>query len=525
MSSKPVVLIIMDGWGVAAPSRGNATTLARLPFFDYILANYPTMTLEAAGLSVGLPWGEMGNSEVGHLTIGSGRIVYQSLTRITQAVESGAFFKNTAFLSAIEHVKKHNSKLHVIGLLGLGGVHAHQMHMEALMQLAQDNGVPETYLHLFLDGRDAARNSATQYLDILQQRIADKKYGRIASMVGRHWAMDRDNKWERTKRAYDLLTTGVASLRGSDPMQMIKESYQREVYDEEIEPMVITDNDQPVATIGDNDAIIFFNFRADRARQLTQAFLADDFTKFDRPTKLNNLCFVTMTEYQKDLPALVAYPREYIREPLAKVVSDSGTLQLHVAETEKYAHVTFFINGMQEAGFPGEDRVLIPSPLVESYASTPSMSGQLITEAVIKGLEQDKYGLMIVNFANPDMVSHTGEIEASITALEADDQYLKEIVTATLSRDGTVVITADHGNCEEVIKLQTGELDKEHSTRPVPLIIINNQMQGKYPPVTREQMHLLKSRGTLTDVAPTVLGLMNLSKPKEMTGINLIKII
>ncbi|MFA6198408.1 MAG: 2,3-bisphosphoglycerate-independent phosphoglycerate mutase [Patescibacteria group bacterium] len=525
MSSNPVVLIIMDGWGVAAPSRGNTTTLARLPFFDYILANYPTMTLEAAGLSVGLPWGEMGNSEVGHLTIGSGRIVYQSLTRITQAIESGAFFKNSAFLSAIEHVKKNQSKLHLIGLLGLGGVHAHQMHMESLLQLAQDNGVPETYLHLFLDGRDAARNSATQYLEILQQRITEKKYGRIASLVGRYWAMDRDNKWERTKRAYDLLTAGTADVRGTDPMALIKESYQREVYDEEIEPTLITDGDQPVATIGDNDAVIYVNFRADRARQLTQAFVTDDFKGFERTKKLANLCFVTMTEYQKDLPVLVAYPREYIREPLAKVVSDSGAKQLHVAETEKYAHVTFFINGMQEASFPGEDRVLIPSPLVDSYAKTPSMSGQLITEAVVKGLNQGDYGLIIVNFANPDMVSHTGDIQASIAALEADDQYLKEIVTTALSHDGTVAITSDHGNCEEVMKLQTGELDKEHSTRPVPLIIINNQLQGKYPPITRDQMYTLKSRGTLTDVAPTVLGLMHLNKPKEMTGINLIKII
>ncbi len=525
MTSKPVVLLIMDGWGVAAPSKGNALTLAQTPFFDYLLKNYPCMLLEASGISLGLPWGEMGNSEVGHLSIGAGKIVFQSLARITKAIESGEFFKNKAFLTAIEHVKRNKSKLHLVGLLGLGGVHAHQLHLESLMQLAQDHGLDNVYLHLFLDGRDAARNSAEKFLVSLQERINDKKYGKIATLSGRFWSMDRDNKWDRTKKGYDMLTQAKAEYKSDDPLKAIQESYERGVYDEEFEPTVITENGQPVATVQDNDAIIFFNFRADRGRQMTQAFVEDDFEGFDRGKKIDNLFYVTMTEYKKGLPVEIAFTRDHVREPLAKVISDNNMKQLHVAETEKYAHITFFINGLREKPFPNEDRVLVPSPLVDSYAKTPAMSGKQVTQAVVEGLDKKQYDFIIANFANPDMVSHTGNLSATIQALEADDVFQEEIITKTLEQKGTVIITADHGNCEEVIKLQTGEPDKEHSTRPVPCLFINDQLKGVTQPVTRDQLYTLQSRGTLVDIAPTVLALLGLEKPREMVGINLLRLV
>ncbi len=525
MTSKPVVLIIMDGWGVAAPSKGNATTLAHMPFIDYLLENYPAVLLEAGGISVGLPWGEMGNSEVGHLTIGAGKTVYQSLARITKAVESGEFFKNSAFLMALEHIKHNNGKLHLIGLLGYGGVHAHQLHLESLMQLAQDQGLANVYLHLFLDGRDTPRKSAFKFLKSLQERIHERSYGKIASLCGRFWSMDRDNKWERTQRGYQLLRDGKAEYTSEDPAQAIQASYDRGIYDEELEPTLITESGQPVATIQDNDAVIYFNFRADRGRQLTQAFVEDDFEGFARGQKPKNLFFVTMTEYKKDLPVQVAFPREYVREPLAKVVSENNGKQLHVAESEKYAHVTFFINGLQEKSFDGEERVLIPSPLVDTYAKTPAMSSEQITKAVLTGLRKNEYSLVIVNFANPDMVAHTGNLQATIQALEADDTFLEKIITHVLDQDGTVIITADHGNAEEVVKLQTGEPDKEHSCRSVPCLIINNALKGRTPPLTRDRLYTLQSRGTLVDVAPTVLAIMGLQKPREMVGINLLKVL
>ncbi|MDP3964818.1 MAG: 2,3-bisphosphoglycerate-independent phosphoglycerate mutase [bacterium] len=525
MSSNPVVLIIMDGWGVAAPSKGNAFTLAQTPFLEYMLENYPAMLLEAGGVSVGLPWGEMGNSEVGHLSIGAGKIVFQSLARVTKAIESGEFFKNRAFQMAIEHVKKNKSNLHLMGLLGTGGVHAHQLHIESLMQLAQDQGVPDVYLHLFLDGRDAPQKSADKFLTSLIERMREKKYGQIASLSGRFWAMDRDQKWERTEKSYHAIVHGQSESMSDDVFVSLYDSYERKIYDEEFAPTVITKDGKPLAPIQDNDAVIFYNFRTDRPRQLTEAFVADEFAHFDRGKKLENLLFVTMTEYKKDWPVQVAFPPEYVREPLAKTISDAGKKQLHVAETEKYAHVTFFINGLQEKRFPGEDRVLVPSPLVDSYAKTPEMSGEKVAKAVVEGIQKDEYSFIVVNFANPDMVAHTGNLQATIRGLEADDRYLESIVTAALEKNGTVLITSDHGNCEELVKLQTGEMDKEHSSRPVPLLLINQQFKGKYPPVARDRMYTLQSRGTLVDVAPTVLGLLGIEKPREMVGINLLKLI
>ncbi len=525
MISKPVVLIIMDGWGVAAPSKGNAVTLAQTPFLDYLLENYPVMLLEASGVSLGLPWGEMGNSEVGHLSIGAGKIVFQSLARVTKAIETGEFFKNKAFLTAIEHVKRNKSRLHLMGLLGLGGVHAHQLHLESLMQMAKDHGLDNVYLHLFLDGRDSPRDSASKFLENLQTTISEQGFGKIASLSGRFWSMDRDKKWDRTQKSYEMLTEGKADNYSDDPAQAIQASYKKKIFDEEFNPTVITENEQPVAPIQDNDAVIFFNFRADRARQLSQAFVEDNFDGFKRRAKLNNIFFVSMTEYKKDLPAEIAFTRERIREPLAKVISEADLKQLHVAETEKYAHVTFFINGLREQNFPGEDRVLVPSPLVDTYAKTPAMSSEQVTQAVLEGLEKKIYSFILVNYANPDMVSHTGDLNATIKALEIDDKYHEKIVAKVLELGGTLLITADHGNCEEVIKLQTGEPDKEHSTRPVPCLIINNSLKGKFPPASRDQLYTLQSRGTLIDIAPTIISLLGLNKPREMVGINLLRLI
>lgn len=526
MTSKPVVLIIMDGWGVAAPSRGNAATLARMPFLDTVYESFPTLLLEASGISVGLPWGEMGNSEVGHLTIGSGKIVYQSLARITQAIESGEFFKNPKFLEAIAHVKKNNSRLHLMGLLGIGGVHSHQAQLESLMQMAQDNGLDQVYVHVFLDGRDLPRNSGLGFLKGLQQRIQDRNFGQIADVSGRFWAMDRDMKWERTEAVYRLLTEPTAFRTAADPASALQQSYDQKVYDEEFEPTRIQAPTQtePIL-IQDNDAVIFYNFRADRARQLSQAFVAPEFSGFTRQRRLNNLYFVTMTEYQKGLPAQVAFPREYIHEPLAKVISDHGLRQLHIAETEKYAHVTFFLNGLREQSFPGEERILVQSPLVDSYAKTPAMSSQQLVEKTVAGIESGHYQFIVVNFANPDMVGHTGNLEATVAALEADDLYLKQIIAAAWKKDATVLITADHGNCEEVVKLQTGEPDKEHSARSVPCILIDRAFEGSFPPAQRSQLYQMQSRGTLMDVAPTVLALLGLPKPPEMNGINLLNLL
>ncbi|HOZ36694.1 MAG TPA: 2,3-bisphosphoglycerate-independent phosphoglycerate mutase [bacterium] len=520
MNSKPVVLIILDGWGVAAPTVGNAVTEARPEYWDYLLKTYPSTLLQASGEAVGLPWGKMGNSEVGHLTIGAGQIFLQSLEKINREISTGDFFDNQAFAKAINHVKNNDSNLHLVGLIGDGGVHAHQGHLLALLELAAKNNLQaKTYLHLFLDGRDTAKDSGLAFLEEIIGTIKKISCGQVASVGGRYYGMDRNKNWERTEKAY-LAIVGAGKKTNEDSVAVLKESYAQGIFDEEFEPITVTRDGKMVTEVQDNDAIIFFNFRADRARQLTQAFMADDFQGFERK-KINNLLFVGFSEYEKGLPIEVAFPKPVIDWPLARIISDNGKKQLHVAETEKYAHVTFFLNGLREEPFIGEDRILVSSPDVTSYDQQPEMSSYLIRDEVTNGIRSDQYDFMVVNFASPDMVGHTGNLDASKLAVKAVDKCLAEIVEEVVGRGGQVVITADHGNIEEIINLETKRIDKEHSNFPVPVILASQQYRGRFSERDNRELYNLKIRGALVDIAPTILSMLGLPKPETMIGIDL----
>jgi len=522
---KPVVLIILDGWGIAPPSRSNAIALAKTPTIDNLIKTYPALSLQAAGEAVGLSWGEMGNSEVGHLNLGSGKLVYQNLPRINKAITDGDFFSNKKFLAAINHVRRNNSKLHLVGLVSSGGVHSSMDHFYALVELCQKEKLKNQVLvHAILDGRDMPYNSGLDFVAEANSRLVDSKIGKIASVSGRFYALDRDNHWERLVLAYNAMVNGEAENFFGDPVEAVKASYNKKIYDEEFIPTVITEHGQPVGRVSHQDAVIFFNFRADRARELTKAFVLPGFAKFPREY-LSGLYFVTMTEYEKDLPVEVAFPPETIDTPLAKVIAEAGLKQLHIAETEKYAHVTFFFNGGQEKAFVGEERILIPSPRVDSYADKPEMSAKEITQRAIKEIMAKRYDFIVMNFANGDMVSHTGDLKATIKACEAVDNGVKKIVEATLAHNGVVVITADHGNAEELINLQSGNMDKEHSTYPVPLIIVGRHWEGKTgggADSPNSDLSLVKPAGLLSDVAPTILKIMDLPKPDDMTGRSLL---
>lgn len=524
---KPVVLVILDGWGVAPDAPGNAITQAKLPNFKKYIATYPAMTLMASGESVGLMWGEIGNSEVGHTNLGSGFIFYQTCPRISKAIADGAFYKNEAFLKTIEHVKKNRSKLHIMGLVSSGGVHSHIEHLFGLLELAKREKIKEVYIHIFLDGRDTIYNSGKGFVQELLDKV--KELGikaKIASLSGRFYAMDRDNHWERIEKAFKAMALGESDMKASDPIKAIEQSYKNKVYDEEFVPTVIVERDKPIAKIEDNDGIIFFNFRSDRARQISECFILPDFSKFERGVNYKKIFFCGMYLYDKDLPldTVAFYPSE-IKEPLAKVLSDAKLKQLHIAETEKYAHVTYFFNGGQEDPFPGEDRIVIPSPRVASFAEKPEMSALKVTDAVVKAISENKYDFIVINFANPDIVGHTSDLKATIRAVEIADKCLGKIVTLVLSKNGVVLVTADHGNAEELQNIKTGEIDKEHSTNPVPFIIIGNEWEGKnvgLPDTVGNDLSLVQPSGILADIAPTILNIMGVKKPEDMTGTSLI---
>lgn len=521
--SRPVVLLILDGWGVAPPNRGNAISLAQTPVFDELVCTYPTMLLQASGEAVGLPWGEMGNSEVGHMNIGAGKILYQNLPRITRAITDGSFFANPAFLRATAHAQAQHSALHLAGMLSSGGIHSFHEHLYALLELCRQQGVPRVFLHLFLDGRDTPYNSAKNFVTKLQAETAKVQLGTIASMAGRSWAMDRDHHWDRTEQVYRMMTEGKAEHNTEDPVQALEASYKERVYDEEFPPTVMTDADgKPVAKVNDHDAVIFFNFRNDRMRQITQAFVEPSFAGFSRPQQRKDVFVVTMTEYAAGLPVTVAFPPEYVERPLARLLSEQGLRQLHIAETEKYAHVTFFLNGGREAPFPNEERVLIPSPSVPSYDQRPEMSAGLVTERVAGTLQNGNADFIAVNFANADMVGHTGNLPAIVKAVETLDRCIGEIVRAALAKNGMVIITADHGNAEEAMNLQTGAINKEHSANPVPLILVASEWQGKGLP-EGQALSTLTPMGFLADVAPTILAMMGIAQPDEMTGRSLVR--
>ncbi|OGC41894.1 phosphoglycerate mutase (2,3-diphosphoglycerate-independent) [candidate division WOR-1 bacterium RIFOXYD2_FULL_41_8] len=523
---KPVVLLILDGWGVAQSGPGNPIEAATTPYLDEIVSSFPTMTVLASGEAVGLSWGEMGNSEVGHFTIGAGRIFYQTFPRINLSIQNGGFFENEVLLAAAEHVKKSRKTLHIMGILSPGNVHGSDAHIHALLEFAKRQELSNVVVHVFTDGRDTKFNSSVDFIRQLQDKISELGVGRIGSISGRFYAMDRDNRWDRVEKAYNVIVGQSTGNTCNDPVKALEDSYAAEVYDEEFVPTVVVGSDgQPVGPVKDGDAIIFANFRPDRARQITTAFVDPSFSKFDRQ-QVSELFFGTMAEYEKDLPVRVVFPPEMIDVCLAQVISAAGLKQLHIAETEKYAHVTFFLNGKREEEFPGETRVIIPSPRVSSYDQAPEMSTIKITERILQEIEKGEFDVIISNFANADMVGHTGNFEATKLGCETIDQCVGRIVNTVLPRGGVVVITADHGNGEEVLNLQTGEMDKEHSTNPVPFIVIGEHWRGQAAPGGGEgiggDLSLMTPVGMLADTAPTILKLLGIEKPEGMTGSPLI---
>ena len=517
---KPVILLILDGFGIAPAGLGNAIAEANMPVFHRLISRYPAMTVQANGPAVGLSWGEMGNSEVGHLTIGAGRIFYQSLPRINLSIEAGDFFQQPTFKKALEHAKTNKGTLHLMGLVSPGNVHASQEHLYALLELCQREGFKKVMIHAFLDGRDAIYNSAQGFIQELEAKIEQLGVGTIATIAGRYYAMDRDNRWDRIQLAYDAMVQGAGPTARSAE-EAIQRSYAAQVFDEQIVPTVMTDaKGKPLGTVKEGDSVIFFNFRPDRARELTKAMVLPAFDKFPR-TWMKDLFFVTFTEYEKDLPVEVTYPPQLVDQCLAKIISDAGLTQLHIAETEKYAHVTFFLNGMREEEFPGETRVIIPSPSVASYDKQPEMSVFAISDRVVKETMAGTYDFIVINFANADMVGHTGNEEATMKACEAIDKAMGLIVDAALAVGGAIVITADHGNAEEVKNLVTGAMDKEHSTNPVPFIVVSKELEGVKAPggdVESGDLALESPIGMLADTAPTVLKLLGVAQPPEMTG-------
>ena len=503
MSKKPTVLMILDGFGLNEKTEGNAIAQAKTPVIDRLMKDYPFVKGNASGLAVGLPDGQMGNSEVGHLNMGAGRIVYQELTRITKEISDGDFFKNQALLDGMENVKKNGSDLHLYGLLSNGGVHSHITHLFGLLEMAKKEGVENVYVHCFLDGRDTAPTSGKEFIEELEAKMKEIGVGKIASISGRYYAMDRDNRWDRVEKAYKVLTTGEGETAESAVAAM-EASYAKDVTDEFFVPTAITENGKPIATIKDNDTVIFFNFRPDRARELTHAFVDTTFDGFARNEDLK-IPFATMTQYEKGMNVEIAYKPESLTNTLGEYISKLGYTQLRIAETEKYAHVTFFFNGGIEQPYEGEDRILVPSPKVATYDLQPEMSAIEVTDKVVEAILSKKYDFIILNYANGDMVGHTGVMEAAVKAVETVDTCVGRFVDAIKQVGGTVCITADHGNAEKMLDEETKEAFTAHTTNPVPFIVVSDKVKEV-------------KDGALCDIAPTLLKLAGLEVPAEMTG-------
>jgi 2,3-bisphosphoglycerate-independent phosphoglycerate mutase len=511
MSKKPTVLMILDGYGINERAEGNAIKIAKTPVMDLLYKKYPHSKGYASGLDVGLPKGQMGNSEVGHLNIGAGRIVYQELTRISKAIEDGDFFKNPDLTAAMENCIKNNSSLHIMGLLSDGGVHSHNTHLYALIKMAKENGIKNVYIHAFLDGRDTPPTSGKEYLKELEEEIRNIGAGKIATISGRYYAMDRDKRWDRIEKAYDAMMEGCGNKAVSSE-ECIDNSYAAGVNDEFVVPTVIVDeNGQPVGRMEENDSVIFFNFRPDRARQITRAIVDESFDGFERKKVLKNVFFVCFTRYDDTLPNVhIAFKPQVLNNTLGEYISSLGLKQLRTAETEKYAHVTFFFNGGVEEPNPGEDRILVPSPKVATYDLKPEMSAVEVCDVLVENILSDKYDLIIVNFANSDMVGHTGVLEAAVKAVETVDECVGRAVDALIEVGGQMIICADHGNSDQMIDYETGEPMTAHTTNPVPLILVN-YTDG-----------IGIKDGRLCDIAPTLLDMMDLPKPSEMTGESLL---
>lgn len=508
----PYAMVVLDGFGLNPGAAGNAVEAARTPNLDQLRSRWPTCVIRTSGLDVGLPDGQMGNSEVGHTNIGAGRIVYQELTRISKAIADGDFFGNPALQAAMDNAKR-GGALHLFGLLSDGGVHSHDTHLYALLDMAKRNGLSRVFVHCFFDGRDVPPDSALGFVKDLSDRLERLGTGRIATLMGRYYAMDRDNRWDRVERAYRAMTAGEG-LRASDPVRAVSDSYSRGIMDEFVEPTVLEEPDgRPVTTIRNGDSVIFFNFRPDRAREITRAFLQPDFRGFPRPGDALSLVYVCMTQYDAtfaDFPGLrVAFFPQSLDNPLGDIVSRSGRTQLRIAETEKYAHVTFFFNGGVEREFPGEDRVLISSPKVATYDLKPEMSAPEVAEEAERRIRSGRYDLVVLNFANCDMVGHTGVFEAAVKAVETVDAGVGRVVGAVLDMGGIAMVTADHGNAEQMVDPETGGPFTAHTSLPVPLILAG-----------REGISLRDGR--LADLAPTLLDLMGLAKPADMTGTSLV---
>lgn len=522
---KPVVLIILDGWGVTQPYSGNAISQANIANINSYISQYPAMTLRASGEAVGLPWGESGNSEVGHLNLGLGKIFYQNLPKINKSISDNSFYQNEALLSAFSHVKKNRSKLHLLGLISSGNVHSSIDHLEALIAFAKEQGIEQLFIQAILDGRDTPYNSGLDFVKRIEQSLANNSLGEIASLSGRFYAMDRDNHWDRTAKAYEAMVLGKGNQNQS-ATAAITESYEKKIFDEEFTPTVICKNDgTPKGLVEDGDAVIFFNFRADRTRQITKAFVLPGLIKFKRDKFLKNLSFICFTEYEKALPVQIAFLPEIIEQTLGKTISQAGLSQLRIAETEKYAHVTYFFNGGDETKSLNEDHILVSSPGVVSYDLKPEMSASEVTDRLVKEINNDKYDFILVNFANADMVGHTGNLKATIKAVEFIDKCVDKIVKSTLIKDGVVFITADHGNAECMFNMRTGMIDKEHSNNSVPFIVVGKQYEGKSlnkQDAPGGDLSMVQSQGVLSDVAPTILKVMGIEKPEEMTGRSLV---
>lgn len=508
---KPVLLLIFDGWGYREDPTYNAIAAANTPCWDRLQANYAHTLISASGYDVGLPDQQMGNSEVGHMNLGAGRVVYQELTRIDKAISDGTFFENSTLVSACKVCHNNQKALHIMGLLSPGGVHSHESHILALMTLAKQQGISKIYLHAFLDGRDTPPQSALASITAVENHCKGLDAGQIASLVGRYYAMDRDNRWERVEKAYDLLTSGQANFHAATASEGLAMAYERGETDEFVQPTAIHAANMPVIKIEDGDTVVFMNFRADRARQLTRAFLTPDFSHFARKVVPSLTAFLSLTPYASDISTTVIFKPDSLHNGLGEYISHLGLKQLRISETEKYAHVTFFFNGGREQPFPGEDRILVPSPKVATYDLQPEMSASEVTEKLIEAIKSQQYDFMVCNFANADMVGHTGNFQATVTAIETLDHCLDKIVQALLAVGGEALITADHGNAEKMFDPITQQAHTAHTSDKIPLVYVGRGAE------------FIKKDGILADVAPTLLYIMDITPPKEMQGQELLK--
>ncbi len=511
MSKKPTVLMILDGYGLNSKSDGNAVSLANTPVMDNLMKEYPFVEGNASGMAVGLPDGQMGNSEVGHLNMGAGRIVYQELTRITKEIEDGDFFRNEALLKAVNNAKKNRSSLHLFGLLSDGGVHSHNTHLYGLLDLAKKNGLEQVYVHCFLDGRDTPPASGKQFVIDLMEKMKEIGVGQVASVMGRYYAMDRDNRWDRVEKAYNAMVKGEG-LTAACGKCAVQNSYDDDKTDEFVVPTVIVDdNGKPLTTIQDKDSVIFFNFRPDRAREITRAFCADEFDGFARDKRLD-LTYICFTEYDVTIPNKeVAFHKVELHNTFGEYLARHGKTQARIAETEKYAHVTFFFNGGVEEPNKGEDRILVNSPKVATYDLQPEMSAYEVCDKLVEAIRSEKYDIIIINFANPDMVGHTGIIDAAVKAVETVDECVGKAVAAIKEVDGQMFICADHGNAEQLIDYENGGSFTAHTINPVPFILVN-----------ADPAYQLREGGCLADIIPTLIELMGMEQPEEMTGKSLL---